>query len=877
VQSKTYTIDIVETPSLLSFDMVLKYPEYTKKKDEILKSTGNALVPEGTIITWKLNTKSTEAVFFYSQDTLRANSLKEGKFVLAKNCLQDYDYVISTSNDSLKDYEKLAFTVDVVLDEYPEINLKVQQDSLDLQTLYFYGQINDDYGFSKLQMVYYPSDDETNVSIQPLKISGSNIQEFVTAFPNNLNIEEGVSYHLYFQLSDNDVINNFKSVKSKVFTYRKRTKDEEAEKNLQEQGETIKDLNKSLKKFDEQEKLLEDLTKTQKEKANLSFNDKRKLESFFKRQKSQDEMMKNFNKKIKENLEEFQKENKDNDIFKEELKERLKENEERLEKDEELLRELEKLQEKINNEELIQKLDELAKQNKNKKRSLEQILELTKRFYVEKKLEKLQDDLNKLGDDQNELSKKDETENTKSKQEELNERFKEFKNEIEKLEKENENLKKPMEIPRDKLDEQEVDEDQQNASDELEKGEEQHDIDEEQEPSKDSNSESLKKAQKSQKKAAQKMKQMSKQMESMMQASGGEQLSEDLDMLRQILDNLLTFSFDQEFLMKQFQSIDVNHNKFASYLKKQSTLREHFEHIDDSLFALSLRQPKLSEQVNKEISDVYYNMDNALNLLADNQLYQGISKQQFAVTAANNLANFLSDVLDNMQESMSMSSGKGQQGDMQLPDIIMSQEELNKMMEAGMKEGKSGKPEKESDGDKPNGENKGSKGDAGENGKNGNEKGKNSNNGKAGNDGNGTNNGQEELLYQIYQQQQQLREALQERLSKEGNSAHGDALVRQMESVELELLNKGFTQETLKNMMALKHQLLKLEKATFQQGEDNRRESETNKDVFYELNNNQIINAKQYFNTTEILNRQALPLHQVYKKKVQLYFKESND
>ncbi len=38
-----------------------------------------------------------------------------------------------------------------------------------------------------------------------------------------------------------------------------------------------------------------------------------------------------------------------------------------------------------------------------------------------------------------------------------------------------------------------------------------------------------------------------------------------------------------------------------------------------------------------------------------------------------------------MEESMSMSSGKGGQGEMQLPDIIMSQEELNKMMEDGMK------------------------------------------------------------------------------------------------------------------------------------------------------------------------------------------------
>jgi hypothetical protein len=98
-----------------------------------------------------------------------------------------------------------------------------------------------------------------------------------------------------------------------------------------------------------------------------------------------------------------------------------------------------------------------------------------------------------------------------------------------------------------------------------------------------------------------------------------------------------------------------------------------------------------------------------------------------------------------------------------------------------------------------------------------------------------------------------------------------------MEEIELDLLNKGFTNKTLQKMMALKHQLLKLENATFQQGEDTKRESETNKRDFDNNTNNQIPTAKQYFQTTEILNRQALPLQQVYKKKVQEYFKKTND
>ena len=887
VTSKPYTLNVVETPSLLSFDMVLDYPNYTKKQDEILKSTGNALVPEGTQIKWQLKTKSTDEVLLYANDTIAFNSDKAGVFEASKRVYNNYDYTLSTSNKNLKNYENLAFSIDVVKDEYPEINLKVERDSLDLQTLYFYGQVSDDYGFSKLQLVYYPAGNEKNKKAEAIQVSNSNISEFISAFPNNLGIEVGVPYELYFQVFDNDRVNRFKSAKSSVFTYRKRTKDEENQKKLEEQSETIKDLNKSLEKFDEQEKKLEELTKTQKEKSNLNFNDKKKLESFLKRQKQQDEMMKNFNKKLKDNLEEFQKENPEEDQFKEDLKERLKDNEEKLKRDEKLLKEIEKLQEKINKEELIQKLDKLANQNKNKKRSLEQLLELTKRFYVEKKLEKLRDDLEKLADEQDKLSNTTDEENTKEKQDELNKGFKEFKKEIEALEKESNALKKPIDIPRDKLDEQEVEKEQQKASEELNKKEleQQQDEEQEQKEPSDQQKQNQKNAQKSQKKAAQKMRKMSEQMQSMMQSSGGEQMQEDVDMLRQILDNLVLFSFDQEALMNQFKSIEVNHNKFASYLKKQRNLREHFEHVDDSLFALSLRQPKLSEQVNKEITEVYYNIDKALGLLAENQLYQGVSNQQFTVTAANNLADFLSNVLDNMQESMSMSAGQGGGGDMQLPDIIMSQEELNKMMEQGMKKGEKGKPNKgegkekgDNEGDMK-GEQEGDKGKDGKSGKNGKEKGKQSGeNGKqTGGEGEGQSEEDNGLLYQIYQQQQQLRQALQDKLAKEGKGGNGKALLRKMEDIELDLLNKGFTQQTLQKMMELKHQLLKMENATFQQGEDNKRESETNKNQFDNNSNNQIPTAKQYFQTTEILNRQALPLQQVYKKKVQEYFKKEND
>ncbi|WP_299121272.1 DUF4175 family protein [uncultured Winogradskyella sp.] len=935
VVSKPYTLEVVNTPNLVNFEMALDYPSHTKKQDEVLKSTGSAVIPEGTKVTWRAKTKSTTAVRIYAEDTLNFKTNKDGGFETSKRLYKNYDYSITTSNNNLIDYEDLAYNINVVRDIYPELSIKVQKDSIDNQSLYFYGQASDDYGLNKLQLVYYRSEDESKKAVVPINISKSNFSEFVSAFPNQLNLEEGVSYQLYFEVFDNDVIHNYKRTKSSVFSYRKLTKDEEEQKQLNEQNETIKDISKTFDKLQEQDKKLEELSKTQKEKESLNFNDKKKFEDFLKRQKNQEQLMKNFNKKLQDNLEEFQNEKKEEDQFKEDLKERLKENEEQLKKDEKLLEELEELKDKINKEEFTQKLEELAKQNKNKKRSMKQLLELTKRFYVMKKAEKISNQLDKLSEEQEKLSENDK-ENTKEAQDKLNKEFEKLQKDLDELKREDRQLQKPMGVKRDEFLEDEINFDQKEAKEALEKQEQS-----EGEQNSQQAQEQQEKAKKNQKKASKKMKQMSEMMKKAMSGGGGggDQTAEDIDTLRQILENLLLYSFDQESLMNTFDDIDINNNKYGKYIIDQSNLREHFEHIDDSLFSLSLRQPKISEKVNSQITDVYFNIDKALGQLTENRLYQGVSSQQYAITASNELASFLSDILDNMEMSMNPSPGSGGGGGQQLPDIIMSQEELNKQMEEGVKKsekgkegkegegekaGEEGKSGKEGEGEKPgesgesgkegesgeggengkSGQQQGKGGEGGQKGENGNQngegnqngkqgdngkggkKGKDGKNGGSGTDGEGEKNdgygegGSEEQngeLFKIYQQQQQLRQALEDRLAKDGKIESAGQLIKQMEDIELDLLNSGFTNQTLQKMMDLQHQLLKLENATFMQGQDSKRKSETNNKEFNQTNASQIPTAKQYFNTTEILNRQALPLQNHFKKKIQEYFKKSND
>ncbi len=867
VSSKNYTLEVLPVPEIVNFHLQLHYPSYTNKPKETLQSIGNKVVPNGTRITWQVNTKATSKVTFNTtNDTIAFTTNEKNSYQFSKQVFNTLPYSISTSNSTSKNYENLGFIIDVVPDEYPQLFVEMKTDSTNLETLYFSGQASDDYGLRALKMAYYPTEQEHLKKTVPLPLNAATITSFITAFPLEQNLEEGVSYSVYFEVIDNDAIANYKSVKSKVYAYRKNTAQEQEEKQLQEQKSTIEDLNKSLENLEENKEDLQELSKTQKENKTLNFNEKRKLENFLERQKQQEELMQQFNQELQENLEEFQEENKD-DSFKEELQNRLQENEEQLKEDEKLLDELQKYKDKLEKEQLTEKLEELAKQQKNQKRSLEQLLELTKRYYVAKKQEKIAQDLEELAKEQKELSTKNQEENTSEEQEKLNKKFNKIAEAIKDLEKENESLKKPMDIPKSDSTQEEIQQEQDKAKEHLQEQEKSNNQQEQ--------NNQQQKAQKRQKNAAKKMQQMSGHMQQAMLQSMEQGEEEDAKSLRQILDNLLKFSFNQEDLMYTFKNTTINDNKYANYLKQQFVLREHFEHVDDSLFALSLRQPKISEIINKEITEIYFNIDKSLSQFSENQIYKGISSQQYTITATNTLADLLSNTLNNMQMQM-MGTGKGggnsEEG---LPDIIKSQEELNKEAEEGSKPQNSGAPKEGEEGDKEGQESKGQNGNQ-KGGESGNSGQSQNNTGKDGNkQGNqeGLSEQQSAEIFEIYKRQQQIKQALKDKLSKEGINPEGNSLIRQMEQVERELLNKGITKRTLQKMKHLEHQLLKLENAIMQQGKETKRESKSNTKKFSNPTTNPIDTAKKYFNTTEILNKENLPMQPLYKKKVQNYFK----
>lgn len=847
VSSPEFELKVITVPSIANFEMVLQFPTYLNKKAEVIKGTGNAIVPEGTKVTWKMTTLATQNVNWTDLKSNFPFSKSENTFVLSKYISQNTDYQIRTSNNKIKDYEKLNYQLSVIKDQFPTINVNAAPDSLKVDKNYVLGQISDDYGLSKLLVVYYEKDKPQTSKRGIIAIKNTNYDQFVFSFPSSLPVEQGISYEYYFEVFDNDVLHNFKSTKSSVFSNRISTDAEKEDQMLQQQNDNINSLQKSLKNQDKQISELDKLQKAGKEKDNLEFKDQQKVNDFIKRQKQQDEIMKDFAKKMKDNLDKFKSDKKDD--FKDELQKRLDKADKDLEKNQKLLEELKELNDKIKDEELLEKLEKFKQNSKDQVKNLEQLVELTKKYYVEKKAEQLADKLDKLSEKQDKLADNDK-ENNADKQDEINTEFDKIQEELKALDKENKELKSPIAIPKDAEKEKSIDEDLKKASDELQK-------------------ENKSKAKPKQKSAAKKMKEMSTKIAEAMESGEMEELEEDIKMLRQILDNLLAFSFSQEDLMKQFKDLKRGSPSFNKSLKKQQDLRQQFKHVDDSLFALSLRNPKIAEQVTKEIGNVHYNIENALENFVEVNLPKGLSHQQYTISAANKLADFLSDIQSSMQMNLSGKGkgkpkpGKGDGNGMQLPDIIKKQEGLGDKMKQGMKKGN-----KPGEGNKPG---QGEKATSGKDGKSGSGDGQSQGEkeGENGKDGEGN----AKAILEIYKEQKQLREALQNELNKKGLGGTGQGTLDQMKDIEKQLLNKGFKNEVFQKILNVKQELLKLDKAIQEQGEEQKRQSQTNNKDF----NNSVkalpLNLQEYLNSIEILNRQSLPLRSNFDRKVQEYFK----
>ena len=191
------------------------------------------------------------------------------------------------------------------------------------------------------------------------------------------------------------------------------------------------------------------------------------------------------------------------------------------------------------------------------------------------------------------------------------------------------------------------------------------------------------------------MKSLQKKMEGMQGSMEMEMDMENMESLRQIVHGLVKLSFDQESLLKQFNELNSSDPRFNTLAQKQIKLKDDVKVLEDSLTALSKKDPFMGSVVTKELGELKGHIDGVIESNKERRKPQAATEMQASMTALNNLALMLDDHLQMMMDMMAnakASMGKQKQKKSgQKPSLSQLQQQLNQRIQELKNSGKSGK------------------------------------------------------------------------------------------------------------------------------------------------------------------------------------------
>ena len=890
--SDSYVIELVSRPEVTQFNVELEYPRYIQRKNEKVANAGNLEIPEGTVIRWKLATANAEKanIKFSSDNQVNEfNKTDHQLFTFSKKFKEGDQYEIGLENDKSENREKIAYSIDVVKDQHPQIVVNNYKDSILYERVILGGMIGDDYGLTQLALNFrVRNEDQQEVVSRSVKIPISKNQLQQNFFYNwsidSLKLNPGDQLEYYLQVWDNDGVNGRKSTRSASYTFLVPTKDNLVAEISRSQSQTEQTIDKSVDKATRLQDQIEQANQKLKGKQNLDWQDKKMLEDIINQKQGLDQMVQQLQEQNK--LLEDKK-----DAFTEQ-DERIKEKAEQIKKlmdellDEEtkkLFEELKKLLQENADVSQIQKLlDKMNQNTNNLEKELERTLELFKQLQYDFKLDQAIKDLQKQVEEQKKLLKETEAlekefKDSKSGKEKKNqqgdndlrsrteqnkkgseqdtsdqERKENEGKDQQSNEQNNKDQGQESEDGSQKPDNERLAEDQREImqdfqktaqkleelkklGEELDKNEElpgkedSEEVEEQQQQSKEmleQNQPSKSKA--PQNKALQQMQQMQQEMEGLQSSMSMEMDMENLESLRQILHGLVKLSFDQEELIKEFNELQQNDPRFNSLAQLQLKLKDDSKVLEDSLLALGKRDPMMGAFITKEIGELNNHIDKVIESNRERKRPQAASEMQMTMTSINNLALMLDDHFDMMMQMMQnakMGKGKGKPKAGK-KSLGEMQQQLNQKIQQLKNSGKSGRQLSEE-------------------------------------------------LAEMAAEQERIRRALQEmqeKMKKQGQMPGGD-LPAKMEQTEMDLVNKQITEQMIRRQKEILTRLLETEKSVREQDMDDERKGETAKDYEKEIPKafEEYLRLKE--KEVELLKTIPPKLYPYYKKEVNEYFK----
>jgi len=682
VSSNPDTIFVTDRPNFESFDITVIPPDYSKMSSTSQK--GNVAVVDGlkgSVVHIELTSNRVLDEAFLSLDkekiSLKTNHRSaSGHFTLK----EEGEFTVNLVDiRGITNRDPVPYSLELISDQYPSLMVLKPSPLTELgsdQSIQIHLEIEDDYGFSNLQVAYevrrplYLQADPY-VAMFPIHdlIPDTTHQTVITLWDlSDMFLMPEDEVHFHFELTDNDHISGPKRSISSTFIARVPSLADLYETAENTENEFMENMMTEMDEFTALKEEFEQLELDALKAKELNWEQQQEVKQAVEKAKQE---LANL-EKMAEAIESITEQAEKHDLFTPDLLDKFKELSELIQDviPDDMLQNMDDLQEALENMDMKQlqdAMENLADNMDQIEQDLDRYLDIFKRLQAEQKMDELQTRMAQLIKQQQTLDQDISQTNEKTDQSTLARLEQEEKRNLDEFE----NIKSVMEEASDMV-EPYSQQTAKNLSDMAES--ELAEITQQQlsETMEMLNQGQPQQAQQSSQESLGGMEQMMSQLMQMQQQFQQETVSEMVEKFQALMQDLLYMSSQEEQLHQEVKSSSRNSPRLRDLAMRQQVLQDQLQSITNQMMALSKETFAITPDIGRGIGKANAGMEEAKEQLAERNVSQASQRQSSAMEGLNEAALGLFNSMQSMQSS---GSAAGMESFMQMMQQMAGQQQ----------------------------------------------------------------------------------------------------------------------------------------------------------------------------------------------------------
>ena len=663
VTSELDTIFVTDRPSLEKFRITLIPPKYSKLP-AIIQEGNNAVIKglKGSNIEMEIKAnrvlKKAYLLLEENESILKSNH----KNASGNHIIKDEDsFSINLVDErGITNKDPILYNIELIPDFIPTLTVLQPSSYVELgddQSIPFLLNIQDDYGFTNLQITYEiikPSilklDPYVSMITIP-EVSKDSIAQNISYLWDlgDLFLMPDDEIHFHIELTDNDAISGPKKTISSTFIAKVPSLESLYQKAEISEKDFIESLSKEVEEMEKLKDQFEALEMKALKTDELDWEQKKSVENSIEKAKNEIKKL----EKISKSLDDMKEQADKHKLFSSELLNKFEELSNLINNivPKDMLKNISELEEALDNmdmDSIEESISELTKNMDQIEKELERYLEIFKQIQMEQKFDELRNRMEKLTKQQESLDEKlIQNQNTNSSNQRLAIEEKRILNEFENIQsliEETADLIKPsnQKVSEDLLELSESDL-VKNINKALEETED------------NISNNKLNAAQSSSQQSIENMKKMIEKITSAQENFQNQSLNEMTEKFEEIIQDVLYLSAKEEYLNNGLKNITSRSPRIKFFASQQQLVQDQLRSVTNKMINLSKETFAITPAIGRGIGKASSSMNLAKIKLADRNILEAKNNQIIAIEGLNQIVIELYNNMKDMQKSGSSS------------------------------------------------------------------------------------------------------------------------------------------------------------------------------------------------------------------------------